>query len=55
LAATRHESAPGSDDFIQQLERTYAVRLRAKPLSEPRKRPSAASPPTSVAIESFTA
>jgi len=37
--ATRHDSALGSDDFIQGLERTYQIQLRAKPLSRPRKAP----------------
>jgi putative transposase len=37
--ATRHDTALGSDDFVQRLERTYAVQLRAKPLGRPRKPP----------------
>ena len=41
--ATRHETALGSDDFVQQLEQTYSVQLRAKPLGRPRKPSTAQS------------
>jgi len=45
--ATRHETALGSDDFIQHLEQTYAIQLRAKPLNQPRKLPTRSPIPTS--------
>ncbi len=37
--ATRHDTALGSDDFVQQLEQQFAIQLRAKPLNRPRKLP----------------
>ena len=40
---TRHETALGSDDFVQQLEQTYSVQLRAKSLGLPRKPSTAQS------------
>ncbi len=41
--ATRHETALGSDSFINELELRYGVQLRAKPLGRPRKPASAES------------
>ena len=41
--ATRHDSALGSDDFIQNLELTYRIQLRATPLGRIRKSPGGAS------------
>ena len=46
--ATRHETALGSDDFVQQLAQTYSVRLRGRPpwtgpLGRPRKPSTAQS------------
>jgi putative transposase len=41
--ATRHETALGSDSFINELEARYGVQLRAKPLGRPRK-PASAEP-----------
>ena len=41
--ATRHDSALGSDDFIQNLELTYRIQLRATPLGRVRKCPGGAS------------
>ena len=38
--ATRHDTALGSDEFIQNLERKYEVRLRAQGWGRPRKGPS---------------
>ena len=38
--ATRHDSALGSDEFLQNLERTYKIRLRALPIGLPRKGPA---------------
>lgn len=40
--ATQHDAALGSDAFIANLERTYDIQLRAKPLSKLRKLPVAA-------------
>ena len=37
--ATRHDTALGSDEFIEHLERKYEVRLRAQGLGRPRKGP----------------
>jgi len=37
--ATRHDAALGSDTFVDALERTFAVQLRARPLGRPRKGP----------------
>ncbi len=42
--ATRHDAVLGSDDFIQNLEQTYSVQLRAKPLGRPRKPATSAAP-----------
>ena len=41
--ATRQDSALGSDTFIDHLERTHQIRLRAQPLGRPRKSPATAS------------
>ena len=38
--ATRQDGALGSDEFVIQLESTYQVQLRPKPLTQPRKRPT---------------
>jgi putative transposase len=38
--ATRHDAALGSDAFIENLERTFAVQLRPRPLGRPRKPPT---------------
>ena len=42
--ATRHDSALGSDEFLQNLERTYQIRLRALPIGRPRKGPATEVP-----------
>ena len=42
--ATRHDSALGSDEFLQNLERTYHIRLRALPIGRPRKGPATEVP-----------
>ena len=41
--ATRQDSALGSDTFIENLERTHQIRLRAQPLGRPRKSPTSAA------------
>ena len=41
--ATRHDSALGSDTFLQQLEQTYAVQLRPKPPTQIRKAPQSST------------
>ena len=39
--ATRHDTAFGSPEFLEQLERKYGIPLRAKPPGRPRKPPQA--------------
>ena len=41
--ATRQDSALGSDAFIENLERTHQIQLRAQPLGRPRKSPTSAA------------
>ena len=53
--ATRHDSALGSDEFLQNLERTYQIRLRALPIGRPRKRPATETPLNLQANQSATA
>ena len=42
--ATRHDSTLGSGEFLQNLERTYKIRLRALPIGRPRKGPAKETP-----------
>ena len=53
--ATRHDSALGSDEFLQNLERTYQIRLRALPIGRPRKGPATEAPVPVSADQSATA
>ena len=53
--ATRHDSALGSDEFLQNLERTYQIRLRALPIGRPRKGPATETPVPVSANQSTTA
>ena len=53
--ATRHDSALGSDEFLQNLERTYQIRLRALPIGRPRKGPATETPLNLQANQSATA
>ena len=53
--ATRHDSALGSDEFLQNLERTYQIRLRALPIGRPRKGPATEVPIPVPANQSATA
>ena len=53
--ATRHDSALGSDEFLQNLERTNHIRLRALPIGRPRKGPATEVPIPVPANQSATA
>lgn len=54
--ATRHDAALGSDSFIEDLERTYAIQLRPRPLGRPRKPAANAILPTIVSqLDAFRA
>ena len=53
--ATRHDSVLGSEEFLQNLERTYQIRLRALPIGRPRKRPATEAPLNLQANQSATA
>ena len=46
---------PGSGDFLQNLERTYQILLRALPIGRPRKGPAIETPIPIPAIQSTTA
>ncbi len=39
--ATRHDTAFGSLEVVEEMERKYGVQLHAKPLDRPRKPPHA--------------
>ena len=50
--ATRHDTALGSPEFVDQMERKYGVQLHAKPLGRPRKPPQAEAALTAAATVS---
>ena len=51
--ATRHDTAFGSPEFVEEMERKYGVlQLRAKPLGRPRKPPQAEAALTAAATVS---
>ena len=50
--ATRHDTAFGSPEFVEEMERKYGVQLRAKPLDRPRKPPQAEAALTAAATVS---
>ena len=50
--ASRHDTAFGSPEFVEEMERKYGVQLHAKPLGRPRKPPQAEAALTAAAAVS---
>lgn len=54
IAAIRQATRHDSDTFVDNLERTFAVQLRARPLGRPRKQAGSDTSTQAVTLESFT-